>query len=58
MKTASPKELLSKQQLIGFERATGGAQVLVRASSAKVTTIEPLSPKEPAKSAGTGKSRT
>jgi len=57
MKTASPKELLSKQQLIGFKRATGGSQVLVRASSAKVT-IEPLSPKEPAKSAATGKSRT
>jgi hypothetical protein len=58
IKTASPKELLSKQQLIGFKRATGGGQVLVRASSAKVTTIESFSPKAPAKLAATGKPRT
>ncbi len=58
MKTTSPKELLSKQELIGFERATDGGQVLRRASSAKVTTVEVFSPKEPAKPAAKGKSRT
>lgn len=58
MKTTSPKELLSEQQLIGFKRATDGGQVLVRASSAKVTSVETFSPKGPAKPAAAGKSRT
>ena len=58
MTTTSPKELLSKQELIGFKRATDGEQVLRRASSAKVTAVEAFSPKEPAKPAATGKSRT
>jgi hypothetical protein len=49
MQAKSPKDFLSQQQLIGFRRpAKGGGQMPHRASSAKVTAIEP---NEPAKRA-------
>lgn len=49
MTPKSPKELLSGDDLIGFKRpANGGDQVPRRASSAKVTVVEPSPRKEQA----------
>jgi hypothetical protein len=44
--TRRAKEILSGRELIGFKRVTGGQQVLCRASSAKVTVVEPSPRKE------------
>jgi len=46
MTTATPKDMLINEELIGFKRsAKGGAQIPRRASSAKVTNVEPSPPK-------------
>ena len=52
------REILSGRELIGFKRATSGGQVLCRASSAKVTVVEPSPRKELAKTDCVAKSRT
>ena len=62
MTSRSPKDILSAQELIGFKRpAKGGDQVPRRASSTKVTAVEPSPREVPVESEGsaapTGKSR-
>ena len=42
--TKMPRDFLSDKNLIGFVRVRPGDQVAIRASSAKVTQIEPTDP--------------
>ena len=59
MTTKSPKELLSGLDLIGFKRpAHGGNQAPRRASSAKVTAVEPLNPADAPKGGAPSKSES
>jgi hypothetical protein len=54
-----PKDLLSDYELIGFTRRLGsGEQVVRRASSAKVTAIEPTVRPDPAEETSPARSET
>ena len=53
-----PKDLLSEYELIGFTRRLGSRdQVVRRASSAKVTAVEPVRP-DPAEETSPARSET
>jgi len=48
MSEKKPKDLLAGRELIGFRRAGDGDQIVRRASSAKVTSVETTTRPRPA----------